>query len=82
MGDKEKDRCKLILVFAMKTHSNTALKSKHTFESPYILLGLGILHLTRGTKKKEKKLIGNDFSYTKNYQSMPSFLVASDNMHL
>ena len=57
--------------FVMKTHSSD------TFESLYILLGLGVLHPTEGIYRKEKELMKNDVIYTKNNQFMPSFLLIS-----
>ena len=50
---------------------------KHTFNSPHTLLGFSILHPTRGMNIKENKITRNDVPYTKNDQSMPSFLLAS-----
>ena len=41
-----------IVMIRNDPYSSDALKSKHTFESPYVSPGLGILHPTQGMKKK------------------------------
>ena len=51
------------------------LSNQYTVESSYISPKIGIQH--KKYNRKEKKLIRNNVPYTKNNQSVPYFLLAS-----